>query len=363
MSAPLTGGASSVPGRIASSPPTAGAPSLVSVSETDSSFQPKWVRVVRPGLWQGSRWLLTEESFVRIFITEQRPQTEQMAKYGVSYSALTCCRKLYGPSYAAELRALRSKNHSRVMRGNTRGSFGAGVKRPHPIRHLLPRERLEELVRRGLKDVVIARELNTTEHHVRRNIKHFEIQRDFLLPPRLQHLEVEEVAHLERLAPGFKAAAQRFYVAPHEFFQLLYLGMAKLSLLVDDLRSFAPSHRYYVGHGLIPRDHIAWSLNRHELRLSLALLDAKVPHRREICFFKNWRADFCLPGRLMIEVDGAFHTKDAATKRRDRRKLKKAEALGYKVVRFPTRRIDTDLDGVVAEIIALSKSLSAPSTL
>lgn len=333
----------------------AGAKSEPSRSEIESLDPVEWLWLERPELWKGTRKLLSERSFVRIFIEEQRTQAEQMARYGISYGVLTRCRKLYGPLYASQLKMLRSRNHSRAMRGNRHGRASKGIKRPHKIKTLLPRDKLEALVRQGLKDVEIARRLKTTEYHVRRNIKHYEIQRDFLLPPKLQHLSTAEVARLEALAPGFTEAAQRFYEEPEAFFNTIYQAMTGLVTLVDELRSFAPSHAYYVRAGLIPKSHVCWSLNRAEMLLSRALLDAGVPHQREFCFFKNWRADFFFPpDRLLVEVDGEFHRKDKTTKARDRRKTAKAKELGYRLLRFTTDEVTQETGRVVSEIEAVT---------
>ena len=57
----------------------------------------------------------------------------------------------------------------------------------------------------------------------------------------------------------------------------------------------------------------------------------------------------CQPARLVIEVDGGIHDlTDVAL-----RDLKRDEGLaseGYRVIRIPNRRIETDLEAVVAEI-------------
>lgn len=57
----------------------------------------------------------------------------------------------------------------------------------------------------------------------------------------------------------------------------------------------------------------------------------------------------CLPKRLVVEVDGGVHDLTHVALR----DLKRDEWLtseGYRVLRIPTKRVETDIDGVVADI-------------
>ena len=59
-------------------------------------------------------------------------------------------------------------------------------------------------------------------------------------------------------------------------------------------------------------------------------------------------ADFvCVAARLVIELDGDRHA-EAATY--DAARTRQLESLGYSVVRFPTRDVLQDIDGVLEEV-------------
>jgi very-short-patch-repair endonuclease len=274
-----------------------------------------------------------------------------MEKYGISHQMLCLCRALYGERYKDDLRRLRSSNHAKVMKGNQRGLGNTGSRGKHKIKTLLDPEALASCVALGLADVEIARRLGTTEHHVRKNIQHYDITRTHTLPMCLKFLDATSLDVLERAAPGFKAAAEHFYTEPHAFFLHVYSSMLRLRFLLEDLRSFRKSHDYYVQAGKIPRDHISWSLNINEMRLSDGLIAAGVLHQRNVCFHENYCADFMI-GKTLIEVDGEFHAKDSATKARDKIKQAHADRLGFVVLRFTTQRVRDDLEGVVCEIQA-----------
>jgi very-short-patch-repair endonuclease/DNA-directed RNA polymerase subunit RPC12/RpoP len=62
----------------------------------------------------------------------------------------------------------------------------------------------------------------------------------------------------------------------------------------------------------------------------------------------GWWVDFyCSAGRLVVEVDGHHH---AARLAEDNRRDEFMRAYRYRVIRFPARRVFTDMDGVLAEI-------------
>jgi very-short-patch-repair endonuclease len=97
--------------------------------------------------------------------------------------------------------------------------------------------------------------------------------------------------------------------------------------------------------------HLTFAENRSEMRLSRALTAVGIRHIRLFCFYKNWQADFAWPDqKLMVEVDGAFHQNCSATKERDKRKTRKAKALGFRILRVSTMDVETKLPTVVRAI-------------
>ncbi len=333
----------------ASSLPKAGKSSAISESGI-SLLSPVFTHLKKPAP-NGRRKALTKASFKAIFIDSGLTQEQAMKRAGVSYQVLVTSRHLYGEEFKEALRRRRSKNHSRAMRGN---KHGGGVERKgkkHKIKKLLPEKKLRALIAKGLNDELIAKRLGTTLHHVRRNVEYYEIERQPQLPLRLQHMDEPQLARLESLVPGFKQAAALAYEEPHQFFLHLYQAFARMRFLLEDIRSLHTSHKYYVQTGKVPKDHITFSMNMAELALSMALLDAGVPHQRLRAFHKNYQADFAFPPtRLLVEVDGEFHDKDETTIKRDARKEEKARELGYEVRRFGTAEVLTDTAKVVATI-------------
>lgn len=324
-----------------SSPQAVGPHSEVSESEMRLSFRPKFLRLKKA--IDGRRRILDEASFVQIFLREQLPQREAMEKFSVPRHVLVASNKVYGPKYRTELRELRSKNHTSAMMGNT---HGAGLKAD------LDEKMIRALVRRGFSDWQIAQELGSHEGTIKRHLKKWRVVRRIKLPRSMHDLESTELSWLEGLVPGVRESVETLYEKPHEFFLKLYEAQGRLFLLLEDLRQIREKHRYFVERGLIPRDHVSWGLNRHELLLSLELLRAGVPHVREFCFFKNWRADFSFPGtKLLVEVDGEFYMKNPVTIARDQKRGKKARELGYRVIRFSTTQVDRNLSGVVRRIV------------
>jgi very-short-patch-repair endonuclease len=100
----------------------------------------------------------------------------------------------------------------------------------------------------------------------------------------------------------------------------------------------------------------ARGLRRHlttpERRLWKALRTVHLEgtHFRRQVPIGGYIADFACHGlRLVVEVDGPLHdTPDAAE--RDAIRDRRLQAAGYRVLRFSTKQIETDLDSVVARI-------------
>jgi very-short-patch-repair endonuclease len=302
----------------------------------------------------GRKLILTEDSFKEIFIDSQLTKEEAFKLCGVSYNVYRASKFLYLDKFKDALRIARSRNHAKALLGNKRGQgvVRKGIK--HEIKTILDYEELKYLVNLGLSNPEIARRLKTTEYHVKRNLNHHDIHRDITLPKSLQDIDSLEYKFLDSINPDFLKNARAFYSDPYTFFESLYKTLIKVYSLIEVLREFKPSHDYYIDSGKLERDHISFSLNRGEMKLSEALLSANIPHVRGKCVYKNWSADFSFKGtRLLVEVDGPYHVKDAATRKRDKRKQKKLEQLGYVIKRYPVDTIFKNLDLVVEEIKCL----------
>jgi very-short-patch-repair endonuclease len=68
--------------------------------------------------------------------------------------------------------------------------------------------------------------------------------------------------------------------------------------------------------------------------------------------------DFAVPSvRLCIELDGPVHDDQAEA---DAARTENLDSAGYRVLRFPNERVFSDLDGVIAEIIAAAAQERLP---
>jgi very-short-patch-repair endonuclease len=81
-------------------------------------------------------------------------------------------------------------------------------------------------------------------------------------------------------------------------------------------------------------------LSEGEERLAMQLRIEKIPFVREFQFDpqRNWRFDFLLPGKIVVEVDGGAYTGGRHTRAtgfiNDMEKLNAATLLGYRVLRY-----------------------------
>lgn len=314
----------------------------------------EFVRVdLPPGPTGKHRYMtvLSEESFRRVVIEEELGRSAACERYPeLGERIWDNSRRHYQERFADELRKVKHKSYSNAMKGNTRGA----TEQPSV---LLEEGPLRAMVGEGRKLVAIAKRFGVSEYLVRANLAHYGIRKRHELPYRMQYVDAEMLERLEGFAPGITESAKCFYDDPHGFFLKLYESLTGLSELVWFVKDQAKAHGYYVEKGTVERDHICWSLNRYEMRLSKALLAEGVPHIREFVLDGKQRADFCFPeAMLLVEVDGEYHSTPQGA-RRDAEKERTAEALGYKVLRFGTSEVWKEVGRVVEEILeALSAS-------
>ena len=97
------------------------------------------------------------------------------------------------------------------------------------------------------------------------------------------------------------------------------------------------------------------------LWLALRANDAGLRFRRQHGAGEAWVLDFfCAPARLAIEVDGEVHNRSDRPERDAARDAWFA-AQGVLTLRYPAIDVLTNLDGVVAQIIAAAMERCAPS--
>lgn len=301
----------------------------------------------------GRRRALSEKSFVQIVLKEGLTEEEARKKYNFSHHTWHNSMNAYKKKYAKKIREWQYKHYARSKWGNRYGQ----KEKPAVV---LEKELLADMLRRRMGLYQIAEALDVSAWFVRENIKLHDLSLTDRLPIKMQKVDLAFLERLEPFCHGITVQARAYYENPHLFFQKLYKAYIRLNELVWFVKEQAAAHAYYVEKGVVPRDHICWSPNRGEMRLSLGLLEKKVPHIRQYTFHGNYVADFAFPGTaLLVEVDGDYHRKDTATKRRDKRRAAKAQELGYKVLHFTDKEVFADLPHVVrfirAELRALRK--------
>jgi hypothetical protein len=118
------------------------------------------------------------------------------------------------------------------------------------------------------------------------------------------------------------------------------------------------------GHGLtVPQRLLAARLGWGTVELTTKTNDIKGKAKRTgrpLAKRPYWyRVDIADPVlKIAIEVDGQSH-RSVRVKERDRRKTEFLRSRGWRVLRFTNRRILSDLEGVVAEIMSAVRSTTS----
>jgi len=289
---------------------------------------PTWIRQ------EGTKgFLLSKESFEGIYVASNLSWSEARQVYGVSHQVMVRAVQAYGEEFSDRLSVKKGRHIS------------AGKRKPETF---FPKEALVGLLDDGLSCNQIAARLGVGESVVSVDLHHHGIARNTVGSLSwLTVLSGEEMKALEVLNPAISVLPED----EQESFGVLVETYQRVISLSTRLKRAESALRSAVEQGSVERRHLTFSTNRAEMRLSRALIAAGIQHRRLLAFYKNWQADFAWPeGKLLVEVDGDWHRKDAATKGRDKRKEKKAKELGYRVLRFTTEDVYKRLPTVVRGI-------------
>jgi len=75
------------------------------------------------------------------------------------------------------------------------------------------------------------------------------------------------------------------------------------------------------------------------MKLSLILLDAGIPHIRNH-YVQKYLFDFAFPKeKLLIELDGPYHTQHIPTIERDKKKTLAGTRMGYRIERLENKEL------------------------
>jgi len=304
----------------------------------------------------GRRTILREDVFVEYVIRQglTREQLRLRHDLTVSWHMWNASMAYYKTKYAKEIQQRKHEHYSSALKGNQHG------RKLQPA-ILLPKEKLQTLLERGYGVYEIATMLETSAWFVRESAKHHRLKTNKRLPYKIQDTDLELMRQLEMLVPGITGCAENYYQDPHAFFSNLYLAFTRLNELVWFVKEFKKPHAHYIEKNIIPRDHICWSTNRAELRLSMGLLGKKIAHLRQVAVHRNILVDFLFPGtRLVVEVDGEFHRKDTATRRRDHRREMLLKGQKYQVLHFSDVEVYMQLPQVLRRIQQALSEVSNP---
>jgi very-short-patch-repair endonuclease len=325
------------------------------ISCTANQGKPEYIHFEKPiNPPKGRKVALTESSFIEFILNKGIPKKQLHKEFGIVPHVYETSMQLYKSKYAKELKAIKHSRYSNALKGNTHGAKD----KPAVI---LDKDDLKRSLDEGRTILYMAEEFETTEWFIRENVKYHELTITKELPYRMVKVDESYLTRLEMFTPGITESARTYYDNPHRFHLLLYDAFCKVAELQWFIKDQAKSHGYYRETNQVPKDHICWSLNPNEMRLSRALLDSGIPHQREVCFYKNYRADFSFPeAKLLVEIDGSFHEQDE-TKARDEIKEKAASKLGYKVLHFTPEVLKKDMPWVISQIKESIKLLSNQS--
>lgn len=298
-----------------------------------------------PELIRGRSLVLDEESFKKILLEENLTQLEAREKYGVSHHITHVSREFYREKYGEEIRKAKSISYARDKFGNKRGS------RPTPS-VVLDKEKLLELRELGKSVCQIAKELETTEFLVKRNLGFHRVSSEKNLPKRMQGVDLEILKKLEVFVPGLVDSAGNYYEDPTLFFNKLYEAYLETLQILWFIHNQGKGWSYYREKNKVPKNHVCWSANRYEAMLSLLMLQEKIPHIRQwLVPGSKLMVDFYFPAdKLAVELDGGFHALEGEQKKRDKRKETILEELGIKLLRYKSEDVWKSPEGVLSDL-------------
>ena len=309
------------------------------ISKKVTSSLPSGITIVH----QKGGSILLEEDYVSLYLI-RKLTSAQLKELGATHKIVTNSTRHYRKKYKEQIRKRHHHMYATAMKGNTRGKKEKpGV--------LLEKDILDTLLKKGWSVRRIATHLKTSAWFVRSSIKYHGLTKSGGLPYRMIDSDARYLEQLERFVPGITEKAVNYYSDPVAFYSTMYEAFTQVIDLLWFIKEQSSGHQYLRETGRVSRDHISWSLNRHEALLSSALLSAGIPHIRQLTFYKNYMADFGFPEtKLLVEVDGEFHKNHPETKARDKRKTAAARRLGYRVIRFTTKQVEKELPLVIAKI-------------
>lgn len=286
--------------------------------------------------------ILDEPSFVELVINNTLSRKE-LQKLGVSSHVMYASFRLYKDKYYDELMLSKAKKISKSQKERKRLTKD----KPEVV---LDSKVLCGLLEKGYSVFRIAKELNTTEWFVRRNLEYYNLATYTKLPGRFLDQDQEYLDTLELFSPGLKDACYTYYSNPEAFFDKLYKAHTKVQELSWFIKDLASSYSYYRESGKVSKNHICWSSNASEIKLSLVLLENGIEHIRQYPLFKNFMLDFYLPKyKLGVEIDGEYHSQED-TRIRDDKKNQLCQEKGITLMRFTTKEIKENIPKCITKI-------------
>jgi very-short-patch-repair endonuclease len=299
---------------------------------------------------------ISEEDFVRIYLTEACTASQARLRYGISQRKYFETRKKYYAKYAEELTQLKRARYAASKYGNKYGERVAPAT-------VLDAVLLEKELRTGTSLTEIAVRMGTSRWFVRQNIEYHRLQHVVheALPVFIGKHNSELLDQLDNICPGIRQTAAGAYKDPDTFFASVYAAHQSVLELQDFIAKMAKAYGRRLNREGAAGTPYVFSKNPHENRLAMGLEARGLPYTRCVPVAGTRKTvDFLVDGLVFVEVDGEYHN----TPEGKRRDAWKQACLNRPLVRATTRTVTKDLSSVLDVITQLRDSqLSSASNL
>ena len=289
----------------------------------------------------GRKIIIEEEDFVQYVFNAVKSREKLLREHGTNTHHFNTSMKYYQLKYPEwEWKRRKSLVYAASKYGNKHGA------KPPSI--LVPKEELIRL--HGYSVEAIAKELGVSVFLVRRAFQVYGIENS-KHPARVIDADFETLRKLDWVTPGIVAAIDEYYTDPNKFFKHVNIALDELYTLIWFLNDFKASYRYTIEKKNLITDEgrVSWQSNKHERMVGMVMRDVGIPFIPQYPTGKYlW--DFKVGDRVLVEIDGGYHSDDATTQKRDKAKQKIADEQNFIVLRYSTVDVEKDIERIISEI-------------
>lgn len=293
--------------------------------------------LTRVDQWKYSPWVLSEK-FIKSCLTEEIT-TAALMEAGISRKIVLQSWNVYSSKFGDQMAQLHRKALSSKLKNNKNGA--------RDLTAILPKEELIDLVAQGLSVDKIAKKYRVSWHTAQRNVQRIGLSSSPWASSQVHSITEDQLKKLAVFNDHIVDAWKKRGTSRMEFVRELHRCFLSLALAlhwVKDLGHKAYNSSWKKGGKKIPS--LCWSLNYHELILSLALEEAGIAYARQLTICPKICVDFGLINtNVVVEVDGPYHQKEDDMKRDQR-----LSSMGLVVVRVSLHDVEHELETVMAKI-------------